>query len=53
MLKDALIFAQNELAPLVLENPDFKKDFEQCMSLLIFKSAKDCPAKKLLEFSHL
>lgn len=48
-IDEALIFAQEELAPISEKNKEFLEDIEKTMSLLAFESIENSPMKELLD----
>jgi len=48
-IEDALVFAQQELAPAGEQNPAFLEELERTMALLAFEDSATCPVGHLLE----
>ncbi|XP_059292265.1 protein GID8 homolog isoform X2 [Lycium ferocissimum] len=51
-VKEALEFAQEELAPRGEENKTFLEDLEKTVALLAFKDVSNCPVGELLDVSQ-
>ncbi|CAN8245084.1 unnamed protein product [Cochlearia groenlandica] len=49
---EALIFAQEELAPRGEENQAFLEELEKTVALLVFEDKSTCPVKELFDISH-
>ncbi|CAN1810762.1 Protein GID8 homolog, partial [Linum perenne] len=51
-IEEALVFAQEELAPRGEENPGFLEELERTVSLLVFEDMSKCPVRELLDISQ-
>ncbi|CAN1327090.1 Protein GID8 homolog [Linum perenne] len=50
--EEALVFAQEELAPRGEENPGFLEELERTVSLMVFEDMSKCPVRELLDISQ-